>query len=235
MKAVITGAAQGIGAALARWVAEQGGTSVGLDLRTIGDDVPVDHRIQVDLTDMEAMQRSFAEAYQHLGGIDHMFLNAGTATGTPIAELDILPYRTVMGVNVDAMIIGTALGLRMMTEGHIILTASLAGLMPLDLDAVYTASKHAIVGFTRAVGREAAERNITVQALCPGFTETAILDTGIRPVLEALDWPIMPLESVISGVESMLASPRPGACWMIQAGLAPAPFRFATVPTPIQP
>lgn len=234
MKAVITGAAQGIGAALARWVASHGGASVGLDLQTIGNDIPVDHRIQVDLTDMDAMQRAFAEAYQHLGGIDHMFLNAGTATGTPIAELDVLPYRTVMGVNVDAMIIGTALGMRMMTGGHIVLTASLAGLMPLDLDAVYTASKHAIVGFTRAVGREASERNVIVQALCPGFTETAILDTGIRPVLESLNWPIMPVESVIAGVESMLATPRPGACWMIQAGRAPEPFRFAPVPMPTE-
>lgn len=156
MKALITGAAQGIGAAIARWVDQQGGVSVGLDRNEIGTDIPVSHRIVVDLTDMEAMQRAFADAHQHLGGIDHMFLNAGIATGTPIAQLDLAPYRSVMGVNVDAMIIGTALGLRMMTEGHIILTASLAGLMPLDLDPIYTASKHAIVGFTR--GRQTSIR-----------------------------------------------------------------------------
>lgn len=232
MKALITGAAQGIGAAIARWVDQQGGVSVGLDRNEIGTDIPVSHRIVVDLTDMEAMQRAFADAYQHLGGIDHMFLNAGIATGTPIAQLDLAPYRSVMGVNVDAMIIGTALGLRMMTEGHIILTASLAGLMPLDLDPIYTASKHAIVGFTRAVGKQASEQGITVQALCPGFTETAILDTGIRPLLESLDWPIMSLDAITAGVASMLADPKPGACWMIQSGLAPQRFRFAEVPHP---
>lgn len=232
MKAIVTGAAQGIGAAITSWCVEQGGTVVGLDRKPIPASVPVAHRVEVDLTDTHAMQTAFAEAYQFLGGVDHLFLNAGIASGRPIGELDLAEYRTVMGINVDAMIIGTSLGLRMMQGGHIILTASLAGLTPLDLDPTYTASKHAVVGFVRAVGREASERGITVQGLCPGFTDTAILDVGIRPMLEAMQWPVMHLSDVVHGVELMLASPTPGACWVIQAGCDPAPFAFSRVPDP---
>ncbi len=232
MKAIVTGAAQGIGAAIVDWCTSQGGTVVGIDRNPLPPDSAALSGVVADLSDPEAVQRSYATAFATLGGADHCFFNAGIACGTAISELDPAQYFATMRVNVDAMVLGTSMALRTMGHGHIVLTASLAGLMPLSLDPVYTASKHAIVGFVRAVGHEAHTKGITVQALCPGFTETALLDIGIRPLLEATSWPIMPVADAIEGIVALLQDPKPGACWITQAGHPPSRFQFSNVPDP---
>jgi NAD(P)-dependent dehydrogenase (short-subunit alcohol dehydrogenase family) len=112
-----------------------------------------------------------------------------------------------------------------------VVLASLAGLAPVPMDPVYAANKAAVVNLVRSVGPGLAAAGITVNAVCPGFTDTAIVDP-VRGMLEAMQMPLMPVDDVVAAVASVLGSESSGEAWLVQHGHPPQPYRFRGIPGP---
>jgi NAD(P)-dependent dehydrogenase (short-subunit alcohol dehydrogenase family) len=208
--ALVTGGASGIGAAVVRRL-EEGGTEVqSLDLAT-GFDV------------------SDPEAWDAVDGVDFAFLNAGVGgSGDGVAG-----YRKMLGANVD----GVVFGVRRMEEvmapgGSIVATASLAGLMPMPADPIYTLTKHAVVGYVRAVAPQLAARDIRINAICPGFVDTPIVTSELREWIAGEGIPLMTADAVAEAVLVAARSDETGQAWVVQPGREPLVYEFRGVPGP---
>ena len=155
--ALVTGGASGIGAAL---VAR---------LRTKGFDVRV-----LDLT--TAFDVGDPRDWVAIEAVDVACLNAGVLGGpADPAELTLEGYRRAISVNVDGVVLGVRRLARVMAPGsRIVCTASLAGLTAVPEDPIYAATKHAVVGFVRSVAPVLETRGISINAVCPGFVDTAM-------------------------------------------------------------
>jgi NAD(P)-dependent dehydrogenase (short-subunit alcohol dehydrogenase family) len=213
--ALVTGAASGIGAAAVGLLSGEGSDVVSLDLAT-GFDV------------------SDAAAWEDVGAVDFAFLNAGVSTGVnEITELDDESYRRAYGANVDGVMFGTRRMAQVMEPGSaIVATASLAGLVPMPLDPIYTLTKHAVVGFVRAVAPQLQERGITINALCPGFTDTSIVDAKLREWVAGQSIPLIPAETVAAAALTAARSGETGRAWVVQPGREPLVYEFRGVPGP---
>jgi NAD(P)-dependent dehydrogenase (short-subunit alcohol dehydrogenase family) len=235
--AVVTGAASGIGAAVARRLARRGATVVVVDLdedgaRTVADDVG-GQAMRVDVSDAEALVAVVAETERLHGRLDIVHLNAGCTSGQPgTQDLDVAAYRRVVGVNMDHVVFGTCAAvpaLRRAGGGVIVATASLAGLVEMPTDPIYTMTKHAVVGYVRAAGPGLAAEGIRLCALCPGFADTPLL----APIRDALTgFPLLTADDVAGGFEAVLARGEPGQAWVVQPGRPAVPYRFGGVPGP---
>ena len=177
---------------------------------------------------------SDAADWQDVAGVDFAFLNAGVATGaTEIAELDDAGYRRALGANVDGVVLGTRRMAQVMEPGSaIVATASLAGLVPLVHDPIYTLTKHAVVGFVRAVAPQLDARGITINALCPGFADTPIVDHALREWAAEQSIPLIPAETVAAAALTVARSGETGTAWVVQSGREPLVYRFRGVPGP---
>lgn len=186
--ALVTGAASGIGAALVAQLSAQGAQVVAVDIQAEAlADLAATHGCltqTVDITTEQANRDMVAAAVEAVGKLDLVFLNAGVLgrsreeQGQPylVGDLDLDQYRKVMAVNADSVIFATvAAAPHMQTGGGIIVTASAAGLVPWKPTPFYTATKHAVVAWARAVSDSLAEQNITINAICPGGVATALL------------------------------------------------------------
>jgi NAD(P)-dependent dehydrogenase (short-subunit alcohol dehydrogenase family) len=236
---LITGGASGLGRASALALAERGAEIVIADVqddagRAVAEQVG-GHFVHADVSRLEDNEAMVAFATERCGGLDVAFLNAGMVSGTaPGENFDLERYRLVMSVNLDGVVFGTQAALpalRARGGGAILMTASLAGLVGLPLDPLYSANKHAVVGLARALGPGLAPEGIRVNALCPGFAETAIVD-GIRDEILAGGFPIMPAEHVADAVVEVLAGDSAGEAWVVQPGRGPIAFQFRNVPGP---
>ena len=175
-------------------------------------------------------------AWESVGPVDLAFLNAGVSTGvSDLTEVSDEAYRRIRGANLDGVVYGTRRLAAVMRPGSaIVATASLAGLTAMEGDSLYTATKHAVVGFVRAVAPQLAERGIRISAIAPGFADTPILEGELRSGLEAAGFPLLTAEEVAAAA---LAAARgePGAVWVVQPGREPLAFRFPNVPGPRTP
>jgi NAD(P)-dependent dehydrogenase (short-subunit alcohol dehydrogenase family) len=162
-----------------------------------------------------------------------VFLNAGTTGGqSGLGELDVPRYRAVLGVNVDHVVFGTCAAvpaLRRAGGGTVVATASLAGLMPLPGDALYTLTKHAVVGYVRAAGVTLAEEGIRLCAVCPGFTDTPLIADQRD---QFGDFPMLVPDDIADAVDAILDRGVSGEVWYVQPGRDPAPYGFRGVPGP---
>jgi NAD(P)-dependent dehydrogenase (short-subunit alcohol dehydrogenase family) len=237
--ALVTGGASGIGAAVARRLANRGAAVVVVDIdgdgaRAVADEVG-GQAMQVDVADAEALGAAVAETERLHGRLDVVFLNAGCSSGQAGTEdLDLVRYRRVVGVNVDHVVSGTCASvpaLRRAGGGTIVATASLAGLIEMPFDPIYTMTKHAVVGYVRAAGAALASQGsgIRLCALCPGFTDTPLI-AARRDAFAG--FPLMTAEDVAAGFEAVLAAGEPGQAWMVQPGRPAQPYRFRGVPAP---
>jgi NAD(P)-dependent dehydrogenase (short-subunit alcohol dehydrogenase family) len=234
MVALITGGASGIGAAAARRLAAQGEHVV------IADRAPADSlaaelggtAVVADVTDPEAVAALVARA-EELGPLRTVLLNAGITSGqSGVEDLDLAGYRAIMGVNVDHVIFGTAAAvpaLKRAGGGRIVATASLAGLVGMPGDALYTASKHAVVGYVRSAAAALTPHGITINAVCPGFADTPLI-AGQKAQFGG--FPLLTAENVADAIEAILQRGEPGECWFVQPGRDPAPYGFRGVPGP---
>jgi NAD(P)-dependent dehydrogenase (short-subunit alcohol dehydrogenase family) len=237
--ALITGGASGIGAAVARRLAARGTSVVVADVDTDrAESVAAEIGgafVPCDVRDLDANRAAVAATVDRFGGLDLAFLNAGITTGTTLGEdFDVERYRRAMSVNLDGVVYGVVAALpalRGRGGGDIVATASLAGLTAVPFDPVYGANKHAVVGLVRALGPIHESEGIRVNAVCPSFAETPIIDE-IRGYLQQGGVPILTVDDVADSVLAILDAKSTGECWYVQAGRESEPFRFRNVPGP---
>ena len=236
--ALITGGASGIGRATSLALAEAGAVVVVADLNEEAGAAVADqvggHFVRVDVSDLDSNKAMVEFAVDRAGGIDMAFLNAGVATGCGIGDdFDLELYRRANGANLDGVVFGTHAVLPALRErggGAIVATASLAGLTGMPFDVVYTANKHAVVGFVRGLGPALAGDGIRVNAVCPGFAESALV-APIKDGLIEQGFQIMSADEVAEVVVNLFAGDMAGECWFVQPGRTGA-FEFRHVPGP---
>lgn len=176
--ALITGAASGIGAGCARWLAGHGAARLvlidrdpaGLDRLVLGCEIA---RVVGDVADPALWDRIEAETWP----LDHAVLNAGIAAGSPIPETTLDESRRVMASNLDGAFLALRTALRLLHDGgSVVLTASASGLKAEPNTAAYGASKAAVIQLAKVAAKEAAGRGIRVNAIAPGGVDTPIWD-----------------------------------------------------------
>ncbi len=189
--ALVTGAGRGIGRAIALRLAAEGlavavaarsAAQVAETARAAG---PRALPLVLDVTDGAAVAVAVERVARALGPVDVLVNNAGVAESAPFAKTDPELWERHFRVNVTGPYLLTRAVLAGMLErrwGRVINVASLAGLVGSPYVTAYTASKHALVGFTRALATEVSGKGVTVNALCPGFTATDIVWNGARNI-----------------------------------------------------
>jgi NAD(P)-dependent dehydrogenase (short-subunit alcohol dehydrogenase family) len=149
------------------------------------------------------------------------------------AGLTLEEYRHAISVNVDGVVLGVRRLARVMVPGsRIVCTASLAGLTAVPEDPIYAATKHAVVGYVRSVAPALERRGISINAVCPGFVDTAMVVGELRERLEGAGFPLLATEEVADAAWLALTSGETGHAWAVQPGRPPVDFRFPTLPGP---
>jgi len=186
-RALVTGAASGLGRALALALAERGAdvALVDLDEEGIGATASMveakgrrclSHR--ADVSDWEDMRAMADGVISEWGGVDLLVNNAGVGVGGELKDVPVEDFRWIVGINLMGEIHGVKLFLPGMLErgyGHILNVASLSGLVVLPLHLPYTTTKFALLGFSEALWIELRHRGIGVTVLCPGAIRTNIM------------------------------------------------------------
>lgn len=235
--ALVTGGASGIGAAAVRRLVAAGAVVAICDrdesaARALAEEVG-GLALPGDVSDLDTMTMAVDVAEDSFGRLNVVLLNAGITAGqSGVEALDVAGYRAIMGVNVDHVVFGLSAAvpaLRRAGGGSIVATASLAGLVPMPGDALYTLTKHAVVGYVRAAAPVLAEQGIRVNAICPGYADTPLIAQA-RDRFD--DFPLLSAEDVVDGIEGILERGEPGECWFVQPGRAPGPYGFRGVPGP---
>lgn len=188
--ALVTGGARGIGAAITRLLLEHGarvtilgrnGASLKAALvaaESIGDVGCV----CADVSDLQAVARAFEEASTRAGRVEILINNAGQARSAPFLKTDLKLWREMMAVNLEGTFHCMQAALPGMVEagwGRIINVASAAGLVGYRYVSAYCAAKHAVIGLTRSVALEVAAKGVTVNAVCPSYTDTEMTQETI--------------------------------------------------------
>jgi NAD(P)-dependent dehydrogenase (short-subunit alcohol dehydrogenase family) len=220
--AVVTGAAGGIGAALARRFAAEGARGVvvsDLSAEAIQDIAagigPAAHAVPCDVSDEEAVQALVTEAEEHFGPVDLFCSNAGVAFGAGLDSPEAA-WQLSWSVNVMAHVYAARAVVPSMVErggGYLLNTCSAAGLLTAAGDAAYTASKHAAVGFAEWLAVTYGDQGIKVSVLCPQGVDTAMMRTGLdagndAARLVAASAPILTPDQVAEVVVGALAAER---------------------------
>ena len=196
--AIVTGGGSGIGAALVRALAARGTAVVIADIdetaaKSIADDVAAGggevSTVVLDVRDSAAVSELVHNVAAERGALDFIFNNAGIAIGGLVEELTLDHWDRVIDVNIRGVVHGVHAAYPLMLRqghGHIINTASLAGLVPGPSLAPYAAAKHAVVGLSLSLRAEGASRGVRVSAVCPGFVDTPLLGR-VNPDLPQTD------------------------------------------------
>jgi NAD(P)-dependent dehydrogenase (short-subunit alcohol dehydrogenase family) len=188
--AIVTGGGSGIGEAVSRALAARGDTVVVADIdgaaaERVAGDITADTRgaasaAKLDVCDAAAVQAVVDDTVAAHGRLDLMFNNAGIGVGGDATELTPAHWDRIINVNLRGVTNGVAAAYPLMARqrsGHIINTASIAGLITTPYLAPYVATKHAVVGLSLALRGEAKAYGVKVLAVCPGWTDTPILDS----------------------------------------------------------
>jgi NAD(P)-dependent dehydrogenase (short-subunit alcohol dehydrogenase family) len=182
--AIVTGGGSGIGEALSRALAARHDTVVVADIdgasaeRVAGDIGGT--AAKVDVRDADAVQALVDDTVAAHGRLDLMFNNAGIGVGGDALELTVAHWDRIIDINLRGVVHGVQAAYPVMAKqrsGHIINTASIAGLLAPAYMAPYVAVKHAVVGMSMSLRAEAKANGVNVTVVCPGWTDTPILDS----------------------------------------------------------
>ncbi len=188
--AIVTGAASGIGRGLAEELAKRGCEVVLADLQIepaekIASEINATGgratAAELNVTDFSEIEQLVIETIKRTGRLDYMFNNAGIGIFGNVSHFSIEDWNQILDVNLHGVINGVQAAYQVMIDqgfGHIVNTASLAGLTPSPGNVPYATAKHAIVGLSESLRAEAAMMGVRVSVLCPGFVRTAILEDG---------------------------------------------------------
>ncbi|MDP9239325.1 MAG: SDR family oxidoreductase [Actinomycetota bacterium] len=233
----VTGGAGGIGAAVCRQLAGRGvrvvvsdvdaeqGAAVAAEVG--GYFVPTDVRQPADSVAAVALAEGV------YGRLDLVHLNAGLSTaGMTLDAFDPVAYRRLIEVNVDGVVYGLVAAvpaLRRAGGGAVVATSSLSGLTAFPGDALYAASKHAVIGLVRSVAEPLAADRITINAIAPGFTDTPLVG-ALMGSFAAEGFPLLTADEVAAVVVRLMAGEETGQVYAVQPGRPVEPYRFRGVP-----
>lgn len=239
--AVITGAASGIGAATSRRLAAEGAHVVAADVNVEGAQAIAAEiggsALALDVTSMAAWEHALGSVVADHGRFDILYLNAGVMTpptGAPIGSdplkwLTPEGYRRVTSVNVDGVAFGLMAAiphLRRAGGGDVIMTASIAGLVPLPQDPFYAMTKHAVNGLARSAALALEPHNIRVNSVCPGGIRTNIIPPDMGKDLSRISEPTYIADTVLR----IITEGGTGDNWVAYAeGKTPWPYQWASI------
>jgi NAD(P)-dependent dehydrogenase (short-subunit alcohol dehydrogenase family) len=197
--AIVTGGSRGIGAAIAESLARLG-ARITLMARSHGDAKAVaeDLRTRInaectaiacDVSDSVSIETAFAEAHEQFGAPYILVNNAGQAASASFEETGLAMWDQMIAVNLTGTFLCTQEvlpAMRSAREGRIINIASTAGLKGYSHTTAYCASKHGVIGMTRALAIETAKGGITVNAVCPGYTDTDMFQAAVTNLMNSL-------------------------------------------------
>ena len=217
--AAITGAASGIGLACARELLSLGARVVLIDrdeeaLRRAASDLGDNaFPLRIDLLDGVSVDRMLPAIVDLVGPLDIFHANAGSYVGGEVAEGDPDAWDRMLNLNVNAAFRSVRAVLPHMVErrtGDIIMTSSIAGLVPVVWEPIYTASKHAVQAFVHTVRRQVARHGIRVGAVAPGPVVTGLISDWPQEKLDAARpaGDLMEASEVAAAVAFMLTRPR---------------------------
>jgi NAD(P)-dependent dehydrogenase (short-subunit alcohol dehydrogenase family) len=188
--AIVTGGASGIGRALCRELGSRGAVVLAADINGAGVESTVAAIVEsggtasgavIDVTDRRAVTDLIERTAARFKRLDYVFNNAGIGMGGLLENMTPEHWRRIIDVNLMGVIFGTQAAYRIMKQqghGHIVNTASLAGLIPTPITCAYAATKHAVVGLSTTLRYEAALSGIRVSVVCPGVVKTEIFDNA---------------------------------------------------------
>ena len=195
LHALVTGGSRGIGAAICEKLVQLG---ANLTLAARDEERLNQHRerlgqsgssainIQLmDLNNPKSITKSYIAARDELGPVTILINNAGIAPSAPLAKLELVSWQETFAINAQAAFLLSQAALPDMHDrrfGRIVNISSTAGLRGYPFAAGYVASKHALIGLTRAMALELSKSPITVNAVCPGYTETEIASNAIANI-----------------------------------------------------
>ncbi len=194
--AVVTGGGRGIGSAIARALADAKvrvvvAARTSSEITAVAEAIAADggsaYALKCDVTDETSVARLAMLARDRLGAIDILVNNAGIALSAPVHKTLLQDWNRQFAVNATGTFLCTRAFVPQMVErgwGRIINIASVAGVTGDQYVSAYSASKHAVLGLTRSVAAEVVRHGITVNAVCPGYVDTAMTDASIARIRE---------------------------------------------------
>lgn len=190
--ALVTGGGRGIGAAIVRQLIAAGAkvTVLGRDIETVQalatEKPDVLHAVSADVSDGDQVAAAFVSARDRFGPLSILINNAGQAGSAPFLKTATQLWQNMLAVNLTGTFLCTQAALPDMLAGgwgRIVNVSSTAGLTGYAYVSAYCAAKHGVIGLTRALALEVAKKGVTVNAVCPGYTETDILRDSINNVM----------------------------------------------------
>lgn len=188
--AFITGGGSGIGLATARVLAATGArlTLVGRSLdkvKAAADEFEDAHAVACDVADEASVNAAFAAARDRYGSVDILINNAGVAPSAPFKDTTLALWNSVLTTNLTGAFLCTRAALPDMFDarwGRIVNVGSVCSLKGYAYVSAYVASKHGLLGFTRALAHETAKKGVTVNCVCPGYVDTPIITESVERI-----------------------------------------------------